>query len=187
MVEMKAGPVFEISIPCSIQTPSAAQAAEAHGVFVSIDYDRGVGRGSAPAWRPFFRLCCAENVERGSGAVDWRHSPDPRCAAPGKGSVQVLYACLPERCPVPREGSRWAGCTSRRTGSTTASVAGSRSVSANAATTATCTAPGSAGRSGVESPSSGRRHGINAAAVERGGTPSGNAGGVSGNSKNTTK
>jgi hypothetical protein len=31
--------------------------------------------------------------------------PDPRCAAPGKGSVQALYACLPERCPVPREGA----------------------------------------------------------------------------------
>lgn len=31
--------------------------------------------------------------------------PDPRCAAPGTGSVQALYACLPERCPVPREGS----------------------------------------------------------------------------------
>ncbi len=32
-------------------------------------------------------------------------TPGPRCAAPGKGSVQGLYACLPERCPVPREGA----------------------------------------------------------------------------------
>jgi hypothetical protein len=31
--------------------------------------------------------------------------PGPRCAAPRTGSVQGLYACLPERCPVPREGT----------------------------------------------------------------------------------
>ncbi len=32
--------------------------------------------------------------------VDWRPLPRPRRAALGKGSVQALYACLPERCLV---------------------------------------------------------------------------------------
>jgi len=47
----------------------------------------------------------AKNVERGSGMLIGVTPPDPRCAAPGKGSVQALYACLPERCPVPREAA----------------------------------------------------------------------------------
>jgi hypothetical protein len=64
---------------------------------------RVVPSGARVATR-FFRLCCGEE-ERGPGWLIGVTTPGPRCAAPGKGSVQALYACLPERCLVPREGA----------------------------------------------------------------------------------
>jgi hypothetical protein len=37
--------------------------------------------------------------------IDWRHYPGPPMRSAWEGSVQALYACLPERCLVPREGA----------------------------------------------------------------------------------
>ncbi len=84
-----------------------------------------------------------KNVERGPGVFDWRHYPGPpmrsawerQCAGP---------LCLPARAlSSVSGGSRWGGCGSRRTGSTTVSVVRCRCVSVNAAITATCIAPAS--------------------------------------------
>ena len=160
---------------------------EAHGVFVSVDEIRGVGRSGAPVGRRLFRLCCGEERRARVRDVDWRHSPGPpmrsawerQCAGP---------LCLPARALSSASGgNRWGRCASRRTGSTTASAAGSRSASVSVAITATCTAPGSAPVSAGASRLSGPRGGIREAAVVRGGTPPGNAGGASGNDKNDTK
>jgi hypothetical protein len=52
----------------------------------------------------FSSYAATKNVERGPGFSIGVTTPGPRCAAPGKGSAQALYACLPERCLVPREG-----------------------------------------------------------------------------------
>ena len=127
----------------------------------------------------------AKNVERGSGMLIGVTPPDPRCAAPGKGSVQALYACLPERCPVPREGAVGGDA---RAGVPALQLRTLRGPGAHlSAITATCTAPGSAPVSAGASRLSGPRGGIREAAVVRGATPLGNVGGASGNDKNTTK
>jgi hypothetical protein len=100
---MKAVRSSRFLIPDRPQRQSAAQAAEAPGL-LPVHFRRCTARGVVPVWRgDSCGYAAAKKVERGPGCLIGVSTPGPRCAAPGKGSVQALYACLPERCPVPRE------------------------------------------------------------------------------------